>query len=65
MSIVEIKPDLSTLPSDGDKVRFHIPKDGWKEGVYVAKERLFSFNDGDFHYWWEASEWELITKTNS
>jgi hypothetical protein len=57
---IEIRADASTLPREGERVKFHIPKEGWKEGVYLAKEQMFHFDGGKFHYAWEASEWESL-----
>jgi hypothetical protein len=58
----EIKLDISTLPQNGEKVKFFIPKDGWIEGEYDAKEQMFRYSEdgGKFYYAWEASEWESL-----
>jgi hypothetical protein len=58
--ITEIRTDASTLPQDGEKVKFHIPSDGWKEGVYNAEGQMFKYDGDKFHYAWEASDWESL-----
>ena len=58
--VTEIKLDETTLPKDGQKVKFFIPRDGWEEGEYLSKEQMFLFDGGKFHYAWEVSEWESV-----
>ncbi|MGV3540694.1 MAG: hypothetical protein ACO1OQ_12850 [Rufibacter sp.] len=64
----EIKIDVSTLPQDGQRVKWIkvgdevYPK--WKEGEYEAEEQLFvetdPMSDKDFDTAWRVLQWEPI-----
>lgn len=70
--MIEIKIDKSTLPEDGQRVRWQthddFNKDIWKEGKYSDDDGygLFLYNireDGSTSDWdlmWNVMHWELI-----
>jgi hypothetical protein len=57
---MEVKLDKHTLPADGEKVRFKLYKDVWKEGIYMADENLFFISEEEFYDAWIVFEWEII-----
>jgi hypothetical protein len=58
---IEIKVDKSTLPIDGQKVKF-LYKDEWFEGEYDDNEELFSTKHG-FYFAWQVHEWQPTDET--
>lgn len=57
---MEVKIDKSTLPKDGQKVKFKLFHDIVKEGVYVEAEQLFYCSEREFYTEWIVLEWEPI-----
>ncbi len=58
-----VKIDKSTLPLDGQKVRFKLHPDIWKFGEYIESENLFWCSKEEFYDVWIVFEWELIFET--
>lgn len=58
--IVEIKIDRSTLPQDGQHIRFKTDKEEWHEGYFVAGDDIFSVTDDVWFFVWYVHEWEAI-----
>lgn len=59
---IEIKLDKSTLPQDGQKVKYYTGE-YWKEGIYDDKEQMFSVDSKDFHFAWDVHEWQPVDDT--
>lgn len=65
---IDIKPDPSTMPQDGQAVTWHCGEDSEiKHGVFSSDEEMFcecpdplnpghSFSDWDF--WWQVHSWK-------
>jgi len=67
--IIEIKIDRSTLPNDGQKVRWQTQKEinndnSWREGTFTEGDDNFSVGFEDTtSYWdlvWDVHHWEYI-----
>lgn len=57
---MEIKIDRTTLPRDGEHVRFKDDKEEWHEGYFVAGDDLFHVNDSKWFFVWYVHEWESL-----
>lgn len=56
---MEIKIDKTTLPMDGQRVRFY---DGheWREGEYIDFDEMFWVSGSIWFFAWQIHEWEPI-----
>jgi AAA+ superfamily predicted ATPase len=57
---VEIKLDKTTLPADGQKVRWETYEEEGFVGVYLAEEEMFFESESVWRYAFEVTEWEPI-----
>jgi len=55
-----VKIDKSTLPKDGQRVRFEIYNHKGLEGTFIEKEDMFLIDGGGFHYIHDIFSWEPI-----
>ncbi len=55
-----VKIDKSTLPKDGQKVRFEIYNYDDLMGTFIEKDDMFLMDEGGFHYIHEIFSWEPI-----
>ena len=61
-SSIEIKIDKSTLPQDGQKVKFFVD-DEWFEGEFDDNEEMFSVKADQFWFAWQVHEWQPVDDT--
>lgn len=57
---VEVKIDKTTLPKDGQRIRFAIYNVEGLEGTFIESEDMFLLDDGKFHYILDIFSWESI-----
>ena len=61
MAQIEIKYDESTLPKDGQKVRYrNLDTLEWKEGIYIASDQQFHTSSTDFEFVDMVDVWEAL-----
>lgn len=59
---IEIKHDFSTLPKDGQEVKFQTENEEWHIGYYVAGENIFTYGtdpdrEDNFTSAWNVIQW--------
>ncbi|PXX96892.1 hypothetical protein DF185_19830 [Marinifilum breve] len=55
-----VKIDRSTLPKDGQRIRFEIYNYDDLVGTYIEKDDMFLLDNGQFHFIHDIFSWELI-----
>lgn len=60
---MEIKIDKSTLPKDGDKVKFLI-RDEWYSGDYIDEDQMFWVDEATWFFAWQVEQWEFDEERN-
>lgn len=61
-SSIEIKVDKSTLPANGQKVKFFVDNE-WFKGEYDDSEEMFSIKGDQFWSAWQVREWQPVDCT--
>lgn len=56
---MEIKIDKTTLPEDGQIVKFY-DGDEWRDGEYLAEDEMFYVSPKEWFFAWQIHEWEPI-----
>ncbi len=56
----EVKIDKSTLPRDGQKVRFETYEQYDIIGTYDAEQDLFIVNSKKYYQSWDVHSWEPV-----
>lgn len=57
-----VKIDKSTLPKDGQKVRFEIYNHDNLIGTFIEEEDMFLIDGGKFHYIQDIFSWEPLNE---
>lgn len=57
---MEIKLDRSTLPKDGEHIKFKDDNEEWHEGHFCEGDDIFHISDSVWFFAWHVHEWEPI-----
>jgi hypothetical protein len=61
-TLVHVKLNRTTLPEDGQQIKFQTQNEDWHEGYFIGGDDLFWVNDETFYPAFDIVSWEGYVK---